>query len=200
MGSPSNYLDALIKEFSRLPGIGPKSAARLAFHILKVSNEEVERLTNAINELKKNISFCSICGGISDGHVCSICSDDRREKSVICVVEDAKDVLTIEKSMEYRGLYHVLKGVISPLDGIGPDDLNIVPFLNRCRDGSIKEIVIATNPTIEGDATTLYLARILKPLGIKVMRIAHGLPAGSNLEFADSATIAKSLAGRIEIL
>ncbi|MCU0822601.1 MAG: recombination mediator RecR [Spirochaetes bacterium] len=200
MGGPSNYLDALIREFTRLPGIGPKSASRLAFHILKASEEEVERLTGAISELKKNISFCNICGGISDGQVCAICSDDSRDKCVICVVEEAKDILTIEKSMEYRGLYHVLKGVISPLDGIGPEDLNIVSFLNRCRDGTIKEIVIATNPTIEGDATTLYLARILKPLGIKVMRIAHGLPAGSNLEFADSATIAKSLAGRIEIL
>lgn len=200
MGSPSNYLNSLIKEFSRLPGIGPKSAARLAFHILKTSVDEVERLTKAINELKKNISFCNICGGISDGHICGICSDDSRDKGIICVVEEAKDLLTIEKSMEYRGLYHVLKGVISPLDGIGPDDLNIGSFINRCSNGAIKEILIATNPTIEGDATTLYLARILKPLGIKVMRIAHGLPAGSNLEFADSATIAKSLAGRIEIL
>ncbi len=200
MGGPSIYLDALIKEFSRLPGIGPKSAARLAFYILKASNEEVERLTKAIGELKKNISFCEICGGISDGHVCAICSDENRDRGVICVVEEARDVLTIEKSMEFRGLYHVLKGVISPLDGIGPDDLNIASFLKRCENEAVKEIVIATNPTIEGDATTLYLVRILKPLGIKVMRIAHGLPAGSNLEFADSATIAKSLAGRIEIL
>ncbi len=199
MSSPSSYLDALIKEFSRLPGIGPKSASRLAFHILKLSMDEVERLSNAIQELKKNIGFCKICGGISDEDVCVICTDENRDKSLICIVEDAKDILTIEKTMEYRGQYHVLKGVISPLDGIGPDELNIKSFLERCKKGEIKEVIIATNPTIEGDATTLYLARELKPMGIRVMRIAHGLPVGSNLEFADSATIAKSLAGRIEV-
>jgi len=199
MSSPSLYLEALIKEFSRLPGIGPKSASRLAFHILKQPFSEVERLSKAILELKENITFCKICGGISDGDICAICSDANRDKSIICVVAEARDVLTIEKSEGYRGVYHVLKGVISPLDGIGPEELNIDSFIKRCKEGFIKEVIIATNPTIEGDATTLYLAKELRPLGIRVMRIAHGLPVGSNLEFADSATIVKSLEGRVEI-
>ncbi len=199
MSSPSGYLDALIKELSRLPGIGPKSAARLAFHILKLQPHEVERLTRTILELKDNITFCKICGGIADKDICSICSDHDRMTDIVCVVEEARDILIIEKTMEYRGLYHVLKGVISPLDGIGPDELNIDSFVKRCRDGAVKEVIIATNPTIEGDATTLYLSRVLKPIGIKVMRIAHGLPVGSNLEFADIATIAKSFDGRVEV-
>lgn len=199
MGSPSAYLDALIKEFSRLPGIGPKSAARLAFHILKQPLSEVERLSKSILALKENITFCKICGGISDAGICSICSDGNRDKSTVCVVEDARDILTIEKCGGYRGQYHVLKGVISPLDGIGPEELNISSFLSRCRDGQIREAIIAVNPTIEGDATTLYLAKELKPLGVRVMRIAHGLPVGSNIEFADAATIVKSLEGRVEI-
>jgi len=193
------YLDALIKELSRLPGIGQKSASRLAFHILNQPFHEVERLSKAIIELKENITFCKICGGISDAGVCSICSDVNRDLSLICVVEEARDILTIEKCGGYHGQYHVLKGVISPLDGIGPEELNIDSFLTRCREGRIKEAIIATNPTIEGDATTLYLAKELRPLGIRVMRIAHGLPVGSNLEFADSATIVKSLEGRMEI-
>lgn len=199
MKNPSRYLEALVKEFSRMPGIGPRSASRLAFHILKLPLEEVERLSKAIVELKKNISFCRICGGISDEDICSICSDERRDKSIICVIEEAKDILTIESSMEYNGLYHVLMGVISPLNGIGPDELNINFFIKRCKDALIREVIIATNPTVEGDATSLYIAKLLKPLGIKVMRIAYGLPVGSNLEFADSATIAKSLAGKVEI-
>ena len=199
MASPSAYLDALIKEFSRLPGIGPKSAGRLAFHILKQPLSEVERLSKAILALKENITFCKICGGISDAGICSICSDENRDKSTVCVVEEARDILTIEKSGGYHGVYHVLKGVISPLDGIGPEELNIGSFIRRCREGRIKEAIIAVNPTIEGDATTLYLAKELRPLGIRVMRIAHGLPVGSNIEFADSATIVKSIEGRVEI-
>ena len=199
MNNPSRYLEALIKEFSRLPGIGPKSAKRLAFHILKLPLQDAERLSKSILELKSNIVFCKICSGISNDDICSICSDEKREKSLVCVVEEARDILTIEKTMEYNGLYHVLKGVISPLNGIGPEELNIEPFIQRCKEGQIKEIVIATNPTIEGDVTSLYLAKLIKPLGIKVMRIAHGLPVGSNLEFADSATIAKSIAGRVGI-
>jgi recombination protein RecR len=199
MGSPSAYLDALIKEFSRLPGIGPKSAARLAFHILKQPLSEVERLSKAILALKENITFCKICGGISDGSMCSICSDENRDKSTICIVEEARDILTIEKSGGYHGVYHVLKGVISPLDGIGPEELNIGSFIKRCKEGQIKEAIIAVNPTIEGDATTLYLSKELHPLGVRVMRIAHGIPVGSNIEFADAATIVKSLEGRVEI-
>jgi recombination protein RecR len=200
MSGPSAYLDALIKEFSRLPGIGPKSAGRLAFHILKQPLSEVERLSKAILELKQNIAFCKICGGISDSAAsCSICSDENRDRSIVCIVEEARDIITIEKSAGYRGLYHVLKGVISPLDGIGPEELNIESFISRCKEGRIREAIIAVNPTIEGDATTLYLAKELRPLGIKVMRIAHGLPVGSNIEFADAATIVKSLEGRVEI-
>lgn len=195
----SAYLENLIKELSKLPGIGPKSALRLAFHILKTPSHEVERLSRAMIELKNNIKFCKICGGISDSSVCTICSDDRRDATQICVVEEARDILTIERTMEYRGLYHVLGGVISPLNGIGPDELNIDSFIRRCKENAVKEIIIATNPTIEGDATMLYLARLLKPLSVKVMRIAMGLPVGANLEFADSATIAKSIKGRIEI-
>lgn len=200
MSSPSSYLDALIRELSRLPGIGPKSAGRLAFHILKMPVGDVERLSKTILELKENITFCKKCGGISDTSICSICSDANRDRGMICVVEEARDILTIEKSKVYKGLYHVLSGVISPLDGIGPEDLNIGSFIKRCRDEPIKEVIIATNPTIEGDATTLYIARELKSLSIKITRIAHGLPVGSNLEFADSATIAKSVEGRIEVL
>ncbi len=199
MSSPSAYLDALIKEFSRLPGIGPKSAGRLAFHILKQPMPEVERLSRAIIALKENITFCKVCGGISDGNVCSICSDENRDKSTVCVVEEARDVLTIEKSGGYHGVYHVLKGVISPLDGIGPEELNISSFIIRCREGVIKEAIIALNPTMEGDATALYLAKELRPVGVRIMRIAHGLPVGSNIEFADAATIIKSLEGRVEI-
>ncbi len=199
MNTPSLYLDALIREFSKLPGIGPKSAARLAFHILKLPLQEVERLSKAILELKENITFCKRCGGISDSDICSICADVNREREIICVVEEARDILTIESSNGYHGIYHVLKGVISPLDGIGPEDLNIPSFIERCMNENIKEVIIATNPTIEGDATTMYIARELKPLGIKIMRIAHGLPVGSNLEFADSATIIKSMEGRVEV-
>ncbi|MBN2041246.1 MAG: recombination protein RecR [Spirochaetes bacterium] len=199
MAGPSFYLDALIREFSRLPGIGPKSAARLAFYILKQPMSEVEKLSQTIVDLKKNITFCRKCGGISDTEICSICSDATRDTQTICIVEEARDIITIENSRGFHGLYHVLAGVISPLDGIGPEELKINEFFARCRDEEIKEVIIALNPTIEGDATTLYLARELKPMGIMVMRIAHGLPVGSNLEYADSATIIKSLEGRIII-
>ena len=199
MKNPSRYLEMLIRELSRLPGIGPKSASRLAFHILKMPPEDVESLSRAIVVLKQNISTCTVCGGISDGDTCSICSDTERDRGLLCVVQEQSDVLSIEKSGEFTGLYHVLGGVISPLDGIGPDELNIKSLIERCRDGIVKEIIIATNPTVEGDATSLYLSRELKPLGITVMRIAHGLPIGADIEFADSATIAQSLRDRIKI-
>jgi recombination protein RecR len=199
MKNPSKYLEMLIREFSRLPGIGPKSASRLAFHILKMPPEDVESLSRAIVVLKQNISTCTICGGISDGDICSICSDSERDRGLLCVVQEQSDVLSIEKSGEFTGLYHVLGGVISPLDGIGPEELNIKSLIERCRDDIVKEIIIATNPTVEGDATSLYLSRELKPLGVTVMRIAHGLPIGADIEFADSATIAQSLRDRIKI-
>jgi recombination protein RecR len=199
MKNPSKYLEMLTREFSRLPGIGPKSASRLAFHILKMPPEDVESLSRAILVLKRNISTCTICGGISDGDVCSICSDSERDRGLLCIVEEQSDVLSIEKSGEFRGLYHVLGGVISPLDGIGPEELNIKSLIERAREGKVREVIIATNPTVEGDATSLYLSQELRPLGITVMRIAHGLPIGADIEFADSATIAQSLRDRIKI-
>jgi recombination protein RecR len=199
MKNPSRYLELLIREFSRLPGIGPKSASRIAFHLLKMPHEQVESLSRAIIMLKKNIRSCTVCGGISDGEVCSLCSDPEREKEVICVVEEQGDVLSIEKTGAFRGLYHVLGGLISPLDGIGPEDLNIRSLVDRCKDDIVKEVIIATNPTVEGDATSLYLSRELKPCGVTLMRIAHGLPVGADIEFADSATIAQSLRDRVKI-
>ncbi|MCP4132555.1 MAG: recombination protein RecR [bacterium] len=199
MNRPSSYLDALVREFSRLPGIGSKSASRLAFHILKMPLVEVESLAAAIVELKQNISVCRLCGGISDGELCSICGDETRDRETICIIEEAKDVFTIDATGEYTGLFHVLMGVISPLDGIGPEELNIASLIHRCEKETIRELIIALNPTIEGDATSLYLARQLQPLGIKVTRIAHGLPVGSDLEFVDTATIVKSIEGRSEI-
>lgn len=197
MNRPSIYLDSLIKEFSKLPGIGPKSASRLAFHILGQPYDAAVSLSMAIIEMKKNIITCSVCGGISDKDMCSICSDDMREGGIICIVESPKDVLTIEGTGGYNGLYHVINGLISPLDGIGPDDLNIASLVERCGQGLISEAVLALNPTVEGDATSLYLARLIGPIGIKVTRIAHGLPVGADLEFIDSATIIKSLEGRV---
>ena len=199
MSNPSKYLDALIREFSRLPGIGPKSASRLAFHVLKISNEQVMNLSRAIVALKENITSCKLCGGISDSDLCFICSDGGRDNSVLCIVEEQRDVFAIEKTGEFKGLYHVISGVISPLDGIGPEDLRISSLIDRCKGGIVREVIIATNPTVEGDATSLYLLKELKPFGIRVMRIAHGLPMGANLEFADSATIAQSIKGRCEL-
>lgn len=199
MESTSRYLDALISELSRLPGIGHKSASRIAFHFLKMNAEEVDRFINAIRDMKEHITSCERCGGISDAPVCAICNDTGRERSTICVVEQQKDVLSIEKTGGFRGLYHVLGGVLAPLDGIGPDDLSIDKLIKRCREEHISEVIIATNPTMEGDATALYLARILKELGIEVMRIAHGLPVGADLDFADSATIVRSIQSRVKI-
>ena len=197
MNNPSKYLDNLIKEFSKLPGIGHKSASRLAFFSLKRSNNEIDSFIRAINDVRLNIVTCCVCGGISDTETCSICSDPIRDSSIICVVENAKDVLTLEAAANFNGLYHVLMGVISPLDGIGPDDLNIASLLERCRPSQPVEVVLALNPSIEGDATALFLSGLIKPLNIKVSRIAHGLPVGSDLDFVDSATIVKSFDGRV---
>jgi len=197
--NPSRYLDALVKEFTRLPGIGPKSASRLAFHILKMRNEDVKSLAGALLDLKENIVRCSVCGGISDSGICSICEDKSRDVSLLCVVENARDVITIESAGGFGGYYHVLGGLISPLDGIGPDELNIRELVKRCADDDPAEIIIALNPTIEGDATALYLAGIMTPMNIVVSRIARGLPVGADLEYADSATIVKSIEGRIRM-
>jgi recombination protein RecR len=195
----SAYLEALIKKFSKLPGIGPKSASRIAFHILGMHRDDVDALARAMIDLKQNTFTCSYCGGISDGEVCSICRDPERDRGLICVVEDAKDVLTIDGTGEFQGLYHVLHGLISPLDGVGPDELNVRTLLEKCRGGAVREVILALNPSVEGDATSLYIARLINPFSATVTRIAHGLPVGADLEFADTATIIKSLEGRVKI-
>jgi len=199
--SPSKYLDALIREFSKLPGIGPKSASRLAFHILKLREEETEKLASSIIELRKNIRSCGICGGISDSDTCAVCRSDTRDRGLLCVVQEQKDAIIIENTGGYNGLYHILHGVLSPLDGIGPEDLTIASLIDRCRDGMVREVIIATNPTVEGDATALYISRALGEINPapEVMRIAHGLPLGSDLEFADSATLLRSIQARTKV-
>ena len=195
----SRYLEALINEFSKIPGMGPKSASRAAFHVLKMKESDVKRFAAALVDIKEKIMECTVCGGISDSEICPVCSDPLRDSSLLCVVEEEKDILTIEKIRLFRGKYHVLKGVISPLDGIGPDELRITELYARCAAGAVREIILATNPTIEGDATSLYLTKKLKEMNIKVMRIARGLPVGGELDFADTATIARSFDERIEI-
>ncbi len=189
----------LIDELSKLPGIGEKNATRLAFHILRSKNEYTIRLAQAIVDTKKNVRTCSTCFNISSEDPCDICTDQSREKELICVVEDPMDLIAVEKSRVFSGLFHVLNGVIAPLEGIGPEDLTIGPLINRLNDNSVKEIIIATNPSVEGEATSLYIARLVKPLGVKVSRIAHGIPMGGDLEYTDELTIGKALKDRKEI-
>jgi recombination protein RecR len=198
MNLPSKYLEQCIHELSKLPGIGVKSASRIAFYLLKVPKPNVDTLLTTIAQLKNNMQYCKQCGGISDTDICTICSDNERDRTLLCVVEEPEDMLSIEKSGAFNGVYHVLGGVISPLDGVGPEELSINKLVERCKQG-VNEVIIATNPTIEGDATALYIASLLKPLNIKVMRIAHGLPVGSDLEFVDAPTLAKSITGRREM-
>lgn len=192
-------LNKLINELSHLPGIGGKTAQRLALHILSVSDEEAFALADAIRDAKEKMTFCSVCGNLTDTDPCAICADDTRDKSTICVVESPKDVLAMEKIREYRGYYHVLHGVISPMDEKGPDDINLKSLIPRLRDENVKELIIATNPTIEGEATAVYIARLIKPSGIKVSRIAHGIPVGGDLEYADEVTLLKAVEGRREL-
>jgi recombination protein RecR len=192
-------LARLIAELSKMPTVGPKTAQRLALHILRMPAEEATRLAQAILDAKAQIRYCSTCFHITDTDPCAICSNPTRTRSVICVVEDPRDVLAMERTREYRGLYHVLHGAISPLDGVGPEDLRIAELLQRVQGGEVREVIVATNPRVEGEATALYLARVLKPLGVRVTRIAHGLPVGADLEYADEATLAKALEGRREI-
>nr|WP_202820081.1 recombination mediator RecR [Calderihabitans maritimus] len=192
-------LAKLINELNKLPGIGPKTAQRLAFHLLNSPKEEVISLANALIEAKEKISYCSICSNLTDMDPCWICRDETRDQSIICVVEEARDVVALEKTREYKGLYHVLHGTISPVDGIGPEDLKIKELLDRLRSGKVKELVLATNLSIEGEATAMYLAKLVKPLGIKVTRIAYGLPVGGDLEYADEVTLGRALEGRREI-
>ena len=192
-------LAKLINELSKLPGIGAKSAQRLAFHILSLENGEAERLAEAITTAKKEMKYCSVCGNLTDQDPCIICSDPSRRDDVICVVESPRDVMAMERIKEFNGLYHVLHGVISPMEGIGPEDINLKSLIQRLQAGDVKELIIATNPNIEGEATAMYIARLIKPAGIKVTRIAHGIPVGGDLEYADEVTLLKSLEGRREL-
>ena len=189
----------LINELSRLPGIGNKTAQRLAFHIINMPEDHVKSLAKAIDEVKGQIKYCGICGNISEEDTCAICKSPVRDSSVICVVEDARDVIAMERAREFKGLYHVLNGTISPMDGVGPDDIRIKELLQRVNDDALKEVIMATNPNIEGEATAVYISRLLKPMGIKTTRIAHGLPVGGDLEYADQVTISKALQGRREM-
>ncbi|MCK4427827.1 MAG: recombination protein RecR [candidate division Zixibacteria bacterium] len=199
-------IQKLIDEFSKLPGIGKKTAQRMAFYILKSKKETAEALAQALLDVKEKVHYCSICFNITEEDPCNICKDEKRERSIICVVEEANDVVALEKTNQYKGLYHVLGGVLSPLDGIGPDDLKIKELLLRLkgpkdpasREKQVKEVILATNPNTEGEATAIYIAKLIKPLGIKVTRIARGLPAGGDLEYADQVTLANAIEGRIE--
>lgn len=195
--SPS--IEKLIESFEKLPSIGHKTAQRLAFYMLDLSNEEAEEFTNSIINAKKNLHFCSKCFNISDTDPCNICSNPKRDQSIICVVEDVRDVIAMERTHEFNGVYHVLHGSISPMNGIGPDDIKIKELLARLMDGNVKEIILATNPRVEGEATSMYISKIVKPLGIKTTRIARGIPVGGDLEYTDEITLTKALEGRSEI-
>ena len=192
-------LSKLINELSKLPGIGGKTAQRLAFHILSMDDRDALALSDAIRTAKSSMRYCSVCGNLTDEDPCAICSDESRDISTICVVESSKDVIAMEKIREYRGYYHVLHGAISPMDGIGPEDINLKSLIERLRDERIKEVIIATNPHIEGEATAMYIARLIKPSGIRVSRIAHGIPVGGDLEYADEVTLLKAVEGRHEL-
>ena len=189
-------LEKLIEQFRRLPGIGKKTAVRLAFAVLDFSDEEAAQFADAVRGAKEQVKTCSVCQNISDGEICSVCADARRDRSVICVVEDAKAVMSLEKVKEYGGVYHVLHGAISPMDGIGPDKLRIKELIARLGDGTVEEVIIATNPTVEGEATAMYLTKLIKPLGIRVSRLAYGIPVGGELEYADEVTLMRAIEGR----
>lgn len=195
--SPS--IEKLIESFEKLPSIGNKTAARLAFYILDRPEEEVKEFVDAIINAKKNLKYCSKCFNISDTDPCEICSNPRRDESVICVVEDVKDVVAMERTHEFNGLYHVLHGSISPMNGVGPDDIKIKELLSRLMDGTVKELILATNPRVEGEATAMYISKLVKPMGVKVTRIAHGIPVGGDLEYTDEVTLSKALEGRREL-
>jgi len=189
----------LIEEFEKLPGIGHKTAQRLAFHILNLSEAKVESFSLALVDARRKTVRCSICGNLTDTDPCSICTGNKRDGSVICVVENVRDVIAVERMREYKGLYHVLNGVISPLEGRGPNDINIKTLITRLTDGKVKEVILATNPNVEGEATAVYLSRLIKPLGVKATRIAYGISVGGDLEYADEVTLAKSIEGRREM-
>ncbi len=186
----------LIDELGRLPGVGPKSAQRIAFHLLAADSDDVRRLVAALTEVKDKVRFCRLCGNVSEQELCRICADPRRDETAICVVEEPKDVVAVERTREFRGRYHVLGGAISPIDGVGPDDLRIKELLTRLADGKVTEVILATDPNLEGEATATYLARTLSPLGLRVSRLASGLPVGGDLEYADEVTLGRAFEGR----
>ena len=186
----------LIDELGRLPGVGPKSAQRIAFHLLQADPVDVRRLAQVLIEVKERVKFCSVCGNVAEEETCRICRDPRRDPAVLCVVEESKDVVAIERTREYRGRYHVLGGAISPIDGIGPDDLRIRELMPRLNDGTVVEVILATDPNLEGEATATYLTRLLKPMGLRVTRLASGLPVGGDLEYADEVTLGRAFEGR----
>jgi len=186
----------LIDELGRLPGVGPKSAQRIAFHLLQSDTVDVKRLVDALTEVKAKVRFCATCGNIAEGEQCRICADSRRDGTSICVVEEPKDVVAIERTREFRGRYHVLGGAISPIEGVGPDDLRIKELMTRLASGEVTEVIIATDPNLEGEATASYLARFLRPMGLKVTRLASGLPVGGDLEYADEVTLGRAFEGR----
>ena len=192
-------ISKLIDSFMKLPGIGPKTASRLAFFVLTMKEDDVLSFSKALIDAKRNLSYCSVCGNITDVDPCHICTDKQRDASVICVVQDTKDVIAMEKMRDYHGKYHVLQGAISPMDGIGPEDINVASLLVRLQDETVQELILATNSTIEGEATAMYISRLVKPSGIRTTRIAHGLPVGGDLEYADEVTLSKAMEGRREL-
>lgn len=192
-------LQALIDELGRLPGIGPKSAQRIAFHLLKVPNEDALRLSDAIVAVKERVTLCPRCFNVAEGELCNICRDARRDRSVLCVVEDPRDIVAVERTQEFRGGYHVLQGALNPIEGIGPEQLRVRELLARIDSEGVVEVILCTNPNLEGEATAMYLARLLKPLGVKVTRLASGLPVGGDLEYADELTLGRALEGRREV-
>lgn len=197
MYSPS--IEKLIQSFEKLPSIGNKTAARLAFYMLNASEEETNEFVSSIINAKKNLKYCSKCYNISDTDPCPICGNPKRDPSVICVVEDVRDIIAMEKTHEFKGVYHVLHGSISPMNGIGPDDIKIKELLARLMDGSVKEVILATNPKVEGEATAMYISKLIKPMGVKVTRLAHGIPVGGDLEYTDEFTLGKAFEGRTEL-
>ena len=192
-------VQSLIDELGRLPGVGPKSAQRIAFHLLRMPAEDAKRLARSIVEAKDRVTWCRRCFNISEGELCAFCRDERRDPTIVCVVEEPRDIVAVERTSEFRGRYHVLQGAISPIDGVGPDQLRIKELLARITDEDVTEVILATNPNTEGEATAMYLARLLKPLGIRVTRIASGLPVGGDLEYADEVTLGRALEGRRDV-
>ena len=199
MASSAAPLARLIELFERLPGIGNKSAQKLAFHVLNMNDAQIDYFVNTVKNAHEKIHRCSVCCDLTDSSVCPVCSDERRDKSVICVVENPKDVMAFERTREFNGTYHVLHGAISPMNDIGPDDITVKQLLSRLGDDRIKEIIMATNPTVEGEATAMYISRLVKPMGIKVTRLAYGVPVGADLEYADEVTLTRAIEGRNEI-